>query len=110
MKRYASLFERLLANSVKLDDQNDNGCWVWIGKNCRGYGRLNVRLPGGKHATLAAHRAMFEEMHRPLELDETVDHLCRVTLCINPDHLEALPNAENARRSQVDNPRRPPPR
>ena len=30
-RRYGSLFERLVANSHKPDDQNENGCWLWTG-------------------------------------------------------------------------------
>jgi hypothetical protein len=31
--------------------------------------------------------------------DLQIDHLCRVTQCVNPDHLEAVTARENGRRS-----------
>lgn len=109
-RRYDSLFERLVANSTRLDVENENGCWIWTGKtDGRGcYGHLNIRRDG-KHVTVKAHREMFKIVWGPLTVDETVDHLCRVGLCINPDHFDPspVPNAENMRRSQRDNPRRP---
>ena len=47
MKRYASMYERLVANSEKPDDQNENGCWVWTGRRHNSnYGVLAVRIPG----------------------------------------------------------------
>lgn len=108
--RYASLYERLIANSEKAEDQNENGCWLWTGKTDKKpwpYGQLNVRV-SGKHTTLRAHRAMFGEiLRRPLLTDETVDHLCGQWLCVNPDHLEIVSREENSRRSQQANPRVP---
>lgn len=104
--KYASMYERLVANSEKPDDQNENGCWVWTGRHTKAYGRVNL-WRDGKHTTCAAHREM-ENLFRDEPLDgfeETVDHLCGNTLCINPDHWEVVPNAENARRSILANPR-----
>ncbi len=31
-QRYASLFERLIANSEPAPGQNECGCWLWTGK------------------------------------------------------------------------------
>jgi len=107
--KYASMYERLVANSEKPDDQNENGCWVWLGRVAgkgRPYGRVNKRIDG-KHTTEAAHREM-ENLFRGEPLDgfeETVDHLCGNTLCINPDHWEVVHNTVNARRSILANPR-----
>jgi hypothetical protein len=39
-----SLYQRLVANSVKPDDQTENGCWIWTGAlNNSGYGRYPYR-------------------------------------------------------------------
>jgi hypothetical protein len=108
-KRYASLYERLLANTVKPNDQNENGCWLWTGKVVKGYGRLNVRQ-GGTHRTLHAHRAMEGVfLRRELKREETLDHICLQGTCCNPDHWQAETNERNTqlshhRRGRLRNP------
>ncbi len=98
--RYDSLFERLVANSAVPDDQLEStGCWLWLGtKDRKGYGLVSVRVPGKKSPVgRRAHRLMKEIMlGRPLDPnDETVEHLCLATSCINPDHTILLTRAEN---------------
>jgi hypothetical protein len=110
--KYASLFDRLVANSVKPDDQNENGCWVWTGRTDGKrypYGRMNVRVEG-KHTTTAPHCEMeklFREDGLLCPETETIDHLCFNTLCINPDHWQIKTRAENSKISQERNPRLP---
>jgi hypothetical protein len=79
-------------------------CWLWTGwtrayegPNRWGntplpYGRFS--LPGGKKVT--AHRFAFGHAVRPLEDWEQIDHLCHVTLCVNPIHLRATDLSGNA--------------
>jgi hypothetical protein len=110
MKKYSSMFERLVANSIPPPEgQNEGGCWLWTGKRCRRgeYGHLNIRV-NGRVKTVKAHRVMYEITNDcTLREDETVEHQCEFTLCINPDHFfpETLTHAENSRRSQQRNPR-----
>ncbi len=111
--KYASLYERLIANSVKPDDQNENGCWLWTGRTDgkRGgeYGRMNV-WRDGKIKTVQPHREM-EQLFRETPLcpeDHTIDHLCTNQLCINPDHWQLVTRVVNSKLSQQRNPRLPP--
>lgn len=70
-------------------------CWTWIGsKNNRGYG--TTHLDGGK--TYYAHRASYEIAKGQIPEGLCLDHLCRNTLCVNPDHLEAVTMRENCLR------------
>lgn len=69
-------------------------CWLWSGaKTVAGYGHF-MRKGKVKYA----HRHAFEHMRAPIPGRLTIDHLCRVTLCVNPYHLEPVPLAENSRR------------
>lgn len=71
-----------------------SGCTEWTGStNGNGYGIIG--LDGGN---AYVHRVSWE-MHRgPIADGLTIDHLCRNTLCINPDHLEPVTLEENIRR------------
>ena len=70
------------------------GCWNWQGSKTKlGYGRISLN---GK--PVMAHR-FFYEMHKgKIPEGYTLDHLCRNSSCVNPDHLEPVLHAENCRR------------
>lgn len=96
MPRYASLYERLVANTH--EPTSDQGCWVWKGRRDRwGYGHVNVRIDG-KHTTLKAHVAMLQAVGVEVADGQHRDHLCRNPSCINPDHIEPVTVRENMRR------------
>lgn len=88
-----SLYERLMKNSIRSEA---GGCWIWqLKPNNSGYGSVSV--PGAGKAL--AHRASYEHYIGTIPDGLVIDHLCRNRLCINPDHLEAVSQAENVRRS-----------
>jgi len=67
-------------------------CWEWKGKtNKAGYGVFTTEQ-------VYVHRYAYEYMKAPIPEGLTIDHLCRVRNCVNPDHLEPVPRAENTRR------------
>lgn len=71
------------------------GCWLWSGCVAgRGYGRIF----DGQRPQFA-HRAMYELLVGPIPAEFQIDHLCRVTRCVNPAHLEPVTPFENGRRS-----------
>jgi hypothetical protein len=80
------------------------GCWLWLGPVGRkGYGAFRVKR-GDRWDTVPAHRYAFELEHGPIAQGLTLDHLigpgepCSSILCVRPDHLEPVTDAENTRR------------
>jgi hypothetical protein len=73
------------------------GCLIWTGwTNLKGYGTTKI----AGHTT-TAHRAAWVIANGAVPDGYTVDHLCRVRNCINPDHLEAVPHRVNCHRSPL---------
>jgi HNH endonuclease len=90
--------ERFLS---KVDPKPD-GCWLWTaGRDRHGYGQFSV-----KRRKSGAHRWGYILLVGPISDDLTIDHLCRVRLCVNPDHLEPVTNVENIRRGLAGQHRR----
>lgn len=70
-------------------------CWIWTGSTNRaGYGTL-----GYEHKGYLAHRMAYELWRGPIQ--HTLDHLCRVHACCNPDHLEDVTRVENIKRGDT---------
>ena len=70
------------------------GCWNWLGsKDKRGYGRLFFK---GK--MVLAHRFSYEQVKGKIPASLEIDHICRNTTCVNPEHLELVTHIENVRR------------
>lgn len=75
------------------------GCWEWAaGRNeaRRGYGQ--VKFQG---RVRQAHLVAYELLVGPIPAGLQVDHLCRNTACVNPDHLEPVTARENVLRSDA---------
>jgi hypothetical protein len=68
-------------------------CWLWTGATQQGYG---VHTSGGR--AHKAHRVSYEEIVGPIPEGLTIDHLCRVRNCVNPDHLEPVSQKVNTLR------------
>ena len=69
-------------------------CWLWIaGLQTDGYGIFRIKKPKWRWAV--AHRWSYENFRGAIPFGLTLDHLCRVRLCVNPQHLEPVTNREN---------------
>ena len=76
------------------------GCWIWTGlidkKGTKGqYGRFYFL-----HKNVMAHRFSYEVIgEKIIPKNYQVDHLCKNQLCVNPNHLQSVPQKENSNRS-----------
>lgn len=84
---------------AKLDrysEMTDSGCVEWRrGINTTGYGMVYI---GGRN--FYAHRANYTRHKGQIPDGFHLDHLCRNTKCINPDHLEAVTPQTNMLRGE----------
>lgn len=72
----------------------DSGCWRWLGTERREDGRARL---GPKYV----YRLVYETMVGPIPSGLVLDHLCQNPWCVNPTHLEPVPQAINMRRAGV---------
>lgn len=89
-----------LCHRYKVDS---NGCWIYQGsKNKDGYGVMYTQQNGKKSER--AHRVAWEFWNeKKIPEGMTVDHICFVRDCINPEHLRLLPPNENRGRHHNGN-------
>jgi hypothetical protein len=91
--------------NVKIDEKT--GCWNWYGagsgksydreSGTGGYGQLRIH-----GESWMAHRWSYSQKHKiKLTSEDTLDHLCRNTRCVNPDHLEKVSLTENVKRKAL---------
>ena len=96
MKTIAEKFES------KYTPEPNSGCWLWIGaispsaSGKHPYGVFQV-----EQKLKMAHRVSYEMTKGPIPNGLQLDHLCRVTLCVNPAHLDPVTPKENIRRGRT---------
>lgn len=72
-----------------------SGCWLWAGPLRKdGYGTC------GAMGAYTPHRLSWILHYGPIPDGLTIDHLCNVRRCVNPEHLEAVPRMVNVRRAR----------
>jgi hypothetical protein len=74
---------------------SESGCWEWQSTRV---GRYGTCCFGG--TTGLAHRAAYTAFEGDIPDGWVIDHLCRNPLCVNPQHLQAVPQAVNIRRGR----------
>jgi hypothetical protein len=82
----------------KMIPEPNSGCWLWLGA-VRGWRRSPMH---GGYGVLwrdgdnfPAHRVAYELYVGPIPEGMVIDHKCRNTRCVNPDHLRPITGREN---------------
>jgi hypothetical protein len=82
-------------------EETDFGCWLWqAGMYSNGYGAFYMEQSDGEWQLGLAHRAAYRLFVDEIPEGLTIDHLCRIRDCVNPEHLEVVTLAENLRRGK----------
>src|SRR6266850_7192766 len=79
----------------------EGDCWIWTGKKkTSGYGTYMVRRADNyrKFKEFVVHRLIYLLLVGPIPKNKELDHLCRVRLCCNPKHVEAVTHQVNNNR------------
>lgn len=102
----ATAEERFLAKVDKqldLLDQTQDRCWIWLGaKTKTGYGMFRDKPASAGGKAEPAHRWAYKHWIGPIPDGYTIDHKCRTTNCIKPEHLEAVTAQDNRYRQGYD--------
>ena len=85
---------RLSPHEYLLDASS--GCWIWQRAIDHGYGVMCIGRR--KHY---AHRVLYERYKGTIPAGYVIDHVCRQTKCVNPDHLEAVSQKVNLQRGEA---------
>lgn len=75
--------------------KDETGCWLWQRQLTRGYGRIWI---DGEN--IGVHVYFYRCLAGDIPEGLVLDHLCRVRNCVNPEHLEPVPNGENVLRGE----------
>jgi len=81
-------------------DIREGGCHEWTGGRAgEGYGYFYTGSTApGEHGRVYAHRWAYEHFVGAIPDGLVIDHLCRNRRCVNPDHLEPVPQRVNVAR------------
>lgn len=92
--RQGSCARRIKTAWIEEDRGFSSPCWIsQYAINESGYANIGVSQTQMRH-----HRYEYEKVKGKIPDLMTLDHLCKVTNCVNPDHLVPMTHEENARR------------
>jgi len=93
----AQMWERINKNGPTPEGKAELGpCWLWTGiHTAKGYGLFWANKRQNR-----AHRFVYELLRKSVPQGNTLDHLCRNPICVNPEHLEIVTKLENTLRGE----------
>jgi hypothetical protein len=81
---------------ARIMPEPNSGCWIWIGGRGRsGHGQTWDSV---KRRQDGAHRVLYKMFKGEIPEGLELDHLCRLSSCVNPDHLEPVTHRQNLMR------------
>jgi len=96
VEKIPPIIETFLATARPADE-----CWIWTGAlDTFGYGFVNYQSTGCRGQT-KTHRFVYALLVGDIPEGLTLDHLCRVRNCVNPDHLEPVSQQINLLRGDT---------
>jgi hypothetical protein len=87
------ILDRFLAKVVMFGEDDHH---LWTGARCGSKGQYGAFSYEGK--LQPSHRVIWKMTVGPIPAGLTIDHLCKVTLCQNVDHMELVTRGENSLR------------
>ena len=95
---------------AKVGPTTASGCWPWIGAiSTSGYGQISWPGFNKTRRVVRAHRLARAILAGDVPISsrdpilDTLDHLCRNTVCVNPAHLEPASLRQNIQRGVPHN-------
>lgn len=109
-KKYPSLVERIIANSVMLEEPLVNGtpCWFWMGSTVKSrgtdmrYARMTIRVNGKPQGHRVTRLVLREFVGVTMRKDRVAAHLCNNSMCVNPGHLKMKTQSGNMQQCVAD--------
>lgn len=88
--------ERVGERAASRHAPDENGCWIsTYSVASHGYAQIGWKN-GSERNVVTAHRASWTHFNGPIPEGMTIDHICHVRRCVNPEHLRLMSNIENA--------------
>ncbi len=72
----------------------NSGCWLWLGAVSGSSKNKYAQFWSGEKV-VHGHRWIYEKLYGIIGPGLEIDHKCRITCCVNPDHLRAITHREN---------------
>ena len=94
IRQYPPRLVNLFLDNIQIDILT--GCWNWVGPGASGgYGSMFVNGEYFGTSYIRSHRFSYLLHVGEIPDGMVIDHLCRNTMCSNPNHLECVTHLEN---------------
>ena len=80
-------YQYLTIKDIKDRTTEVDDCWEWPTKSKLGYGTVYLK---DHKKTMLVRRLSYTIVNEKIQDGMVIDHLCRNTSCVNPEHLEAV--------------------